>query len=169
MFGVALGLSLKDFKRVLTFPKLVLTGVILQFILLPILTLLFVFAIQPLPSIALGLFMVAACPGGNISNFLTSLGKGNAALSITLTAIATAVAAFMTPFNFNFWGSLYPETAVLLKSIEIGFLQMFKTVLLLLGIPLVIGLWFRSRFPKLTSKIYKPIQQLSIVIFAIFL
>jgi BASS family bile acid:Na+ symporter len=89
MFGVALGITFDDFKQLLKQPKLVLIGVLLQFVLLPLVTFLLVILIKPQPSIALGMFMVAACPGGNISNFMTHLAKGNTALSVSLTAFAT--------------------------------------------------------------------------------
>ncbi len=79
MFGVALGITIEDFKRLFKTPKILLTGIITQFIILPLVTFLLVLLIQPAPSIALGMFMVAACPGGNISNFMTQMAKGNTA------------------------------------------------------------------------------------------
>ena len=94
MFGVALSITIADFKHILRQPKLVLIGMLSQFILLPLLTFLVILAIKPQPSIALGMMMVAACPGGNISNFMTQMAKGNAALSVCLTAFATFVFAF---------------------------------------------------------------------------
>ena len=96
MFGIALEISWSDFKKLTKQPKLVLVGVTSQFILLPFITFVLVLLIKPLPSMALGMFMVAACPGGNISNFITHLSKGNSALSVTLTAIATLLAVVMT-------------------------------------------------------------------------
>src|SRR3990167_6845397 len=104
MFGVALDLKVADFKAVLTMPKPVLIGLAGQFLLLPAFTFLLVLAIKPAPSIALGMMLVAACPGGNISNFLTHYAKGNTALSITMTALYTAVAIVMTPLNLSLWG-----------------------------------------------------------------
>jgi len=115
------------------------------------------------------MFLVAACPGGNISNFISTLGKANAALSVTLTAIATTVAAFLTPLNFTLWASLYADTQPLLIKFEVNFLEMLKTVFMLLGIPLLLGLTFKYKFPELTKKIIKPIQKLSLVIFIAFI
>ena len=71
MFGVALGITFDDFKNLFKQPKLVILGIISQFILLPFVTFLIVLLVKPQPSIALGMMMVAACPGGNISNFFT--------------------------------------------------------------------------------------------------
>ncbi len=169
MFGVALALSLEDFKRLLKMPKLVIVGFLAQFLVLPLITFLFVSIVKPIPSVALGMFLVAACPGGNISNFIATLSKANAALSVTLTAIATTVAAFLTPLNFTIWANLYADTQPLLKELEVDLLDMLIKVFMLLGIPLILGLSFKYKFPKLTEKIIKPIQRLSLVIFLAFI
>lgn len=165
MFGVALEISLSDFKRLLKKPKLVLVGVASQFIMLPVITFLLVLVTQPIPSMALGMFMVAACPGGNISNFITHLSKGNAALSVTLTAIATLLAIGMTPLNLQFWGSMYTPTAIILKEISIAPLEMVKLVALLLGVPLVLGMWVNYSRPKLAKRLAKYFKIGSLIFF----
>lgn len=165
MFGVALEIDLESFKKIINKPKSAIVGVISQFFLLPIVTFLFVTILQPSPAVALGMILVAACPGGNISNFISSLGKGNIALSVSLTAIATLAAIFMTPFNFAFWGKLYAKSHPLLRPIEIDPIQMFQTVFILLGIPLIFGMIFSRKFPETTKKILKPIKIFSILIF----
>lgn len=165
MFGIALEISVKDFKQLWQKPKIVLTGVFSQFILLPIVTFLLVWIANPLPSIALGMFMVAACPGGNISNFITHLAKGNAALSVTLTAIATLLAIFMTPVNLQFWGELYPPTASILQEVAIAPFEMIKLVSLLLGLPLILGMWVNYINPKLANKLAKFFKIGSLVFF----
>ena len=168
MFGVALELKLEKFKKVITDPKPTIIGVLSQFLLLPILTLVLVLIINPSPSIALGMILVASCPGGNISNFMTAMGKGNTELSVSLTAIADFSALFMTPFNFAFWGniysSIYSKGSGLIVPIEIDAFEMFKTMVVLLGIPLTLGMLFSYKFPKTTKKIIKPIKIGSIVI-----
>ncbi|GMN09496.1 bile acid:sodium symporter family protein [Croceitalea sp. MTPC9] len=165
MFGIALEISVSDFKRLFQKPKAVLTGVFSQFILLPIVTFILVFIIEPLPSIALGMFMVAACPGGNISNFITHLAKGNAALSITLTAIATLLAIVMTPLNLQFWGSLYGPTAVILREVAISPLEMIKLVSLLLGLPLALGMLLNYIKPSFALKLAKFFRVASLIFF----
>ena len=169
MFGVALELKTERFKKVFTNPKSGIIGVAAQFLILPILTLALVLIINPSPSIALGMILVAACPGGNISNFMTSLAKGNTELSVSLTAVADFSALIMTPLNFAFWGgiyaSIYSKGSGLIIPIEINPLEMFKTMFILLGIPLTIGMLFSYKFPKITKKIVKPIKIASIVIF----
>lgn len=166
MFGVALGITLDDFKALLKQPKLVLIGVLSQFILLPLITFLLVLLIKPQPSIALGMFVVAACPGGNISNFMTHLAKGNTALSVSLTAFATFLAIFMTPFNFRFYSELYEPTAQILKVVELNSFELVKLVILILGVPLLIGMLIRYKKPKLALKLSKFLKPLSIVVFA---
>jgi BASS family bile acid:Na+ symporter len=84
-----LGITLGDFKNLIRQPKLVIVGVVSQFVLLPLVTFILIMLVKPQPSIALGMMMVASCPGGNISNFMTHLAKGNTALSVSLTAFAT--------------------------------------------------------------------------------
>ena len=135
MFGVALGISVDDFKRLFKEPKLVLIGVLSQFFLLPFFTYLLLLIINPQPSIALGMIMVAACPGGNISNFMTHLAKGNTALSVSLTAFATFLAMIFTPLNFELYGNLYEPTQNLLKEVSLNPWELVKVVLLILGVP----------------------------------
>lgn len=165
MFGVALGIKMSDFTSLLRKPKILITGVLSQFILLPLVTFVIVSIVKPQPSIALGMFMVAACPGGNISNFMTHLAKGNAALSVSLTAFATVLALFFTPFNFEFYGSLYKPTSQILQKVSIEPIELFKVVILILGIPLILGMLVRNYFEKLAQKLSKILKPLSIFVF----
>ncbi len=165
MFGVALGISLSDFKNLIKQPKLVLLGIVSQFVLLPFVTFLFILLIKPQPSIALGMMMVAACPGGNVSNFMTSLAKGNTALSFSLTAFATFLAMVMTPFNFQLYGNLYQPTAEILKTVQLEPFELVKLVVLILGMPLILGMLLRYKNELLADKLSKILKPLSIVIF----
>lgn len=167
MFGVALGITLNDFKRLLKQPKLLLVGVLAQFILLPLLTFIVIIIIKPQASIALGMMMVAACPGGNISNFMTHLAGGNTALSVSLTAFGTLLALVVTPFNFQFYGNLYAPTAQILKSVELHPFELVKLVILILGIPLILGMLVRFKNKKLADQLSKLLKPLSIIVFAI--
>jgi bile acid:Na+ symporter, BASS family len=169
MFGVALDLQVADFKRTLSTPKPMFIGLIGQFLLLPAFTFLLVMLIKPIPSIALGLFLVAACPGGNLSNFLTYMAKGNTPLSISMSAVATVVAIFMTPVNVMFWGSLYPDTSSLLRSFTISPLDMLLTIFMMLGFPLILGMFVRYKYPNWARKANKWLKYFSIVFFILFL
>jgi BASS family bile acid:Na+ symporter len=146
----------------------VIIGLVGQFLLLPAFTFLLVLAIRPAPSIALGMMLVAACPGGNISNFLTHYARGNTALSITMTAISTAVAIVMTPLNLSLWGGLNPETANILKEVALDPAEMLLAVFLLLGLPMIVGMWAGHRFPNFVERAHKPVKIFSITVFGIF-
>lgn len=165
MFGIALEISIHDFKRLLHRPKPLFVGMLSQFLLLPAFSFLLVLSIAPIPSIALGMFMVAACPGGNISNFITHIAKGNSALSVSLTAVATMLAVVMTPLNLQFWGSLYGPTAGILKEVAISPWEMMKLVALLLGVPLILGMYVNYRRPIWALKMAKVLKVLSLLFF----
>ena len=172
MFGVALSIKLSDFKLIVQKPKPVVSGYVAQFFLLPAVTFAFIILIKPTPSVALGMLLVASCPGGNISNFLSSLANGNTALSVTLTALATLSAMFMTPFNFSLWGGWYVKYynnhgGDFLRPLEINPADMFSTVFIILGLPVIAGVLFARYFPETTAKIIKPIKQFSVLFFLV--
>ncbi|MCK0190180.1 bile acid:sodium symporter family protein [Arenibacter sp. F20364] len=169
MFGIALDISIDDFRSLAKKPKPLFIGVLSQFVLLPAVTFILVLLVEPLPSIALGMFMVAACPGGNISNFITHLAGGNTALSVSLTAVATLLAVLMTPLNLQMWGSLYGPTASILQEVAIAPFSMVKLVALLLGLPLVLGMWINHIRPGWASKIAKVLKVLSLMFFVMLI
>lgn len=168
MFGVALELTIGDFRRLVNEPKSTLVGVFSQFVLLPAVTLLLVFLFEPHPSMALGMFMVAACPGGNISNFFSLLARGNAALSVSMTAIATLLAIVMTPFNFTLWASFYEPTHLILRDIHISLWEVFKIIGLILGVPLLLGMIIRHFKEAWAEKMSVWIKNFGILFFAGF-
>ncbi|MCR5245916.1 MAG: bile acid:sodium symporter family protein [Bacteroidales bacterium] len=173
MFGVALGIKPRMFAEVFKKPKSVLVGMGSQLIVLPLFTFLLAWALGPAVSfsMAMGMILVAACPGGNISNFISSLSKANVELSVSLTAISTALAMLMTPFNFWFYGNLYIKVADLssfvgqVPNLHIPFWDVFKTIVILLGIPLTLGILTAHFLPKTAEKLKKPFQWFSILFF----
>jgi BASS family bile acid:Na+ symporter len=168
MFGVALDLKVSDFRGLVRLPKAVLIGMLGQFVLLPAFTFLLVLAIRPVPSIALGMILVAACPGGNVSNFLAHYARGNTPLSVTMTALSTLAAIVMTPFNLSFWGSLNPQTAHILRAVAVSPLQMVLAVLLLLGVPMAAGLFVSHRLPSIAARLRVPMRRFGLVAFGLF-
>lgn len=170
MFGVALGIKPQTFKSIFIAPKSVITGILLQWVALPAVTFAIALALSPLitPMIALGMILVASCPGGNMSNFMSSLSRGNVELSVSMTAITTAFAPVMTPFNFFVWGSLYSQIISLkgdIPTLVIPFLPMLEQIVLLLGLPIVLGLLFSHYFPSATKRITRPAMILSVLLF----
>lgn len=166
MYGVALELSWKDFKYLSQNPKGFFLGIFSQFLALPFLTFLLVKLISPPPSVALGMFMVAACPGGNVSNFLSAFAKGNTALSVSLTAFSTGFSIILTPLNFSFWAGLHAPSSLLLREISLDISEVFFTIGIILGIPLILGILTRQLQPKLADRLVKILQPISILIFA---
>jgi BASS family bile acid:Na+ symporter len=168
MFGVALDLKLSDFRGVLSLPRATLIGMLGQFVLLPAFTFALVLAIRPAPSIALGMILVAACPGGNVSNFLTHYARGNTPLSVTMTALSTLAAIVMTPFNLSFWGGLHPGASQIMREVSLDPLEMVVAVLLLLGVPMALGLLVSHRLPRVAGRMRKPMRWFSLGVFGLF-
>lgn len=169
MFSIAIDLSPADFRKLSRAPKPLLTGLFSQFVILPGLTFGLVALTEPRASIALGLILVAACPGGNISNFITHRAGGNTALSVSMTAFATVGAIFLTPLNIAFWGSLYEPTRQILRETQIDPVSVAITVAFMLVLPLIAGITLNANRPKLTAKIRGPLQWVSMGIFVAFI
>ncbi len=168
MFGIALDLTVDDFKRVIAEPRAVIVGLVGQLLLLPAMTFLLIVALEPHPSIALGMILVAACPGGNMSNFFTHLSQGNSGLSISMTSVVTLGAVFTTPFNVAFWGSLRPETAAILTEVHVDAVEMVTIIAMLLGGPIVLGMSVRAKWPEAAARWAKRFKIFSLVAFAAF-
>lgn len=176
MFGVALGIQPQQFKQLIKNPKSAVLGLLSQLVALPLLTFLIVVIFSDFitPTVAMGMILVASCPGGNISNFMSSLSKANTELSVGLTGTTTIFSTITTPANFAIWGGLYvryinKHATSVLQPLEIDKWQMFETVFILLGIPLMIGIFFARIWPGITSKIKKPIQNISIILFLLMI
>jgi BASS family bile acid:Na+ symporter len=172
MFGVALGIKPRTFVDIVKSPKSIITGIVCQLVLLPALTQLLIMAMGNLisPMIGLGMILVASCPGGNISNFITSLSRGNSELSVSLTAFNTAICVFSTPLNFAFWGKMYLNFAGNhyigeLPELVIPLGDIFQSIFIIMGIPLVLGILCGQYLPKVANLLKKPLQYLSIVVF----
>ena len=172
MFGVALGIKPATFVDIIKNPKSIITGIACQLVLLPALTLILIILLGHWisPMIALGMILVASCPGGNISNFITSLSRGNSELSVSLTAFNTAACVITTPLNFAFWGNLYLNFAGNhnignLPELQIPLGEIFQSIFIIMGIPLVLGILCGQYLPKVAKILRKPLQYLSIVVF----
>jgi len=161
MFGIALDTRVDDFKRVLRMPLAFAVGIVAQFLFLPAITFGLTLLLGVGPSIALGMILVACCPPGNVSNILTHRANGNVALSVSMTAVSNAIAIVAMPLNFAFWGGLHPTASGLLKTIALDPVQMVGHILLIIGIPFVLGVWLAQRFPAATARFKKPVRILS--------
>jgi bile acid:Na+ symporter, BASS family len=165
MFGVSLSLRLEDFKRIALAPIAPLAGLFAQFLLLPLATCLFTWALRIDPELALGMILVASCPGGSFSNIMTWLARGNVAVSVSMTAVSSLAATVLTPLNFAFYGWLNPHTREYLTQITLEPGGILLLVLLVLALPLVLGMVTGRKLPGLVERSEKPLRIISLLVF----
>lgn len=165
MFGVSLSLRLEDFKRVILSPIAPIAGLFAQFLLLPLMTCLLTWALNIDPELALGMILVASCPGGSFSNIMTWLARGNVAVSVSMTAVSSLAATVLTPLNFAFYGWLNPHTREYLTQITIEPSSILILVLLVL---LVLGMVTGRKLPDLVVRIQKPLRIISLLVLMSF-
>jgi bile acid:Na+ symporter, BASS family len=169
MFGVALDVRLPELREVVRQPLAPAVGLLTQFLVLPAATFALTRVLDPAPSIALGMILVGCCPGGNVSNVITQLARGNTGLSIGMTGVSTLAAAVMTPLNFAFWGSRHPDTDAILRTVVVDGRELAVTIGLLLVLPVALGVTLRATRPALATRVHRPMRVVSLVFFAAFL
>jgi bile acid:Na+ symporter, BASS family len=169
MFGLALDIKKKDFELLWQQPKAAIVGLSAQLFLVPILTIALIHLFHPPTSVALGMILVAACPGGNVSNYSTHMAKGNTALAITTTSFSTLAAMFTTPLIFAIGASFVPNVGNLKQDISIQPINMIGIVAKLMAFPLLMGMFLQHQYPKLVETIKKPVKILSFIIFIAFI
>ena len=163
IFGVSLTLKVEDFSRIFRAPKAPVTGLLAQFILLLACTCFATWAVDMDPGLALGMMLVAACPGGTFSNIMTFIARGSLAVSVTMTAVSSVAAVLLTPFNFAFYASLNPNTKPLLQSIAIDPVQMITLFVFVLVLPLIAGMICGKLFPEFVRKTEPPFRVFSML------
>ena len=163
ILAVALDIQWRDFSAVAKMPKAILAGLLSQFIALPALTTVLTLILELPAGVELGMILVAACPGGAVSNFVTHLAGGNTALSISMTAVASALAVILMPFNFVFWSQVNPQTATLLQTINVSGAALFINLFWVLAVPLVAGLALRYYWPMLASRLHQLLKVTSTI------
>lgn len=168
MFGVSLELRADDFKRILRTPKAPLIGLFVQFMLLPASTCLLTSLLPIDPSLALGMILVATCPSGTFSNIMTWLGRGNVAVSASVTAVSSITAGIFTPLNFALYAGLNPNTRALLTEISVDPVELLAMVLLVLVLPMIAGMLLGKRRPQLAQKLEKPLRNFSLLVMLAF-
>lgn len=167
MFGIALGLRAADFSDLLQRRGAFAGGLLTQVAGLPLLTLLLVMLISPPPSMALGMFVVACCPGGAVSNLYTSLARGDVAYSVSLTTASSVLAAFLTPISIVFWSQCYAPTANLLHSIAFNSGSFLLQTIVLLALPLTAGMLLAARAPLLAARVRLSIKLLGAALLSV--
>jgi BASS family bile acid:Na+ symporter len=165
MFGVALDLSPGDFRALARDPRGPAVGLVCQFLLLPAAAWALAMVIAATPSMALGLILVAACPGGNVSNFLTQLAQGRTSVSVGMTAVSTVLAVVTTPLNLQFWGTRSTWTQPLLTDVALDPWSMLRSVTLLLLAPVVLGMTVAATAPNAAQRLQRAMKVLSSLFF----
>jgi len=168
LFGVALDMKVEDFKGIVSAPRGTIIGLFAHSVLLPAVAFALTMILKPAPSIALGMILVASCPSGNISNFLVNYGRGNTALSVTIAAFSMLGSIVFTPFNLSFWGAANPHTRPILEAVSLSAWQVFGTIVLLLGIPTVLGMSVAHRWPAFAARSRNAFRLLSLGFFVLF-
>jgi len=169
MFGVALDIKWIHFTELLNQKKAVVVGLVSQFIVLPVITVILIAVLPISTGMAMGMLLVACCPGGNVSNFYTQMARGNVALSVTLTAWSSLAAFLITPLSFLFWASLIPSLSIGVKSFEVDFISITVNMLSILLLPLVLGMLVTRYLPTLSRKIASPIRLVSMLLLTGFI
>lgn len=169
MFGIALDSRVAEFRRVVRMPLAMGVGIVAQFVVLPAVTYLLTLVLQPGPSIALGMILVACCPPGNISNILTHRAGGNVALSVSMTAVTNLLSIVVMPLNFAFWAGIHPTAAPLLRTIALDPVQMVLHIVAIIGIPFALGLLCAEKLPRLADRIKRPARWLSLFFLVAFI
>ena len=169
VFAVALELRLADFTRVAQTPRAVIAGLVPQFLLLPGATWLATLLLDLPPNVEAAMILVACCPGGSLSNVITHYGRGNTALSVSVSAVAALMALFLTPFNFTWMVSTNPATATWLRQLNIDASAIWWSLLALLALPMALGLWCSHRWPGFTARVQKPLSTFSLVALLAFI
>ncbi len=160
MLGMGLTLKPKDFRNVILFPKAVGVGLVLKLLFIPVLTFGLLYLIPLQPELAVGFVLLAACPGGATTNLITHLAKGDVALSITLTAIASVITVFTIPILVDFGMLQFMGES---QVIELPFLKTIGQILVITIVPVCVGMFIHSKYPKLSHKAERPVKILSAV------
>ncbi len=166
MYGVALELVPDDFRRLARDPRGPLIGLLCQCVLLPAVAFPLAIGSAPLPSMALGLILVAACPGGALSNFLTALARGRVSLSVGMSGVSTLLAVVTTPLNFAFWGSLHPSTRALMREVALDPWDMGRSVAVMLLLPVLLGMATTALRPGWSAALQPWMRRASVAFFA---
>lgn len=167
VFAVALDLTWAQFRRVLKQPRAPVIGLFAQYVILPGVAFGVGLLMASTPSIALGLLLVACCPAGALSNYLSGIARGSVATSISMTAVSTLCSVVVTPILFAVWAALNPETHTLLARIAIDPRRVVLVLLVMLVVPVAAGMLVRARHPATADRMRRWARRLAGAVFAV--
>ena len=162
MFGMGLSLTVTDFKRIFIYPKAIIIGLCCQILILPLIGFTIATTLDLSPTIAIGIMLLSACPGGPTSNMLTFLAKGDLALSVSLTAVASILTIFTIPVIVQFAIEEFSNES---QIISVDASTMIKQLLVIVLIPVSLGMWVKHRFEQFASRMEKSVKIISAIIF----
>jgi len=166
MFSLGLGLTGSDFKRVIQHPKDFLVGLLSQTVVLPVIAFLIVITFQLTPELGLGLMIIAAAPGGVTSNILTLLGRGDVALSISLTAVISLLSFITIPLIIGYsYNYLFSDNL----TNEISLAKITYSIFAIVTVPVILGMAARYYFTSMSIKALNSARKISTVLFVIVL
>ncbi|WP_299218409.1 bile acid:sodium symporter family protein [uncultured Aquimarina sp.] len=164
MLGMGLSLVTSDFKRILIYPKAILVGLTNQLIILPLVGFFLASVLSLKPEIAIGIMILAACPGGATSNLISYLAKGDIALSVTLTAFSSLITIITIPFIVNFSLFYFLEED---QTIQLNVIETIMQILIIIIIPIGIGMIIRKYNETFALKMAKPVRIASALVLAL--
>lgn len=162
MFGMGLSLTIQDFKRVVLYPKAMIIGLVNQLILLPAIGFLLVYLFDLPADVAVGLIILAACPGGPTSNLITHLAKGDSALSVSLTAVASVITVFTIPLVVNLGLEMIMGQGT---PIHLDVLKTIGQIFIIVIIPVSVGIFIHEKWQSFAAKMDRPVRIASTVVF----
>ncbi|MGB5556346.1 MAG: bile acid:sodium symporter family protein [Flavobacteriaceae bacterium] len=162
MFGMGLSLTLGDFKRIFVYPKAIFIGLLCQILLLPLIGYVLATSLTVSPTTAIGIMLLAACPGGPTSNMLTFMAKGDLALSVSLTAVASVLTIITIPIIVQFALKEFSNESL---TVSVDGITMVKQLLVIVLVPVSFGMWVRHRFQNFALRMEKPVKIASAIIF----
>lgn len=169
VYAVSLDLKIADFRYVARHPLAVGIGLVAQFILLPAATWIVTMLIDLPPATEAAMILVAACPGGALSNVITALGRGNLALSLSISAVSNVLALALTPLNFTLMISANPDTAAWARSISVDPLELIASLVLVLAIPMSAAMLTARHAPGAAARIRRPLGRFAAVALGLFI
>jgi bile acid:Na+ symporter, BASS family len=166
MFGMGLSLRPINFQQIIKSPKALITGLVSQLALPPIVGFLLA-TITPLPPIwAAGLVVLSACPGGSTSSVITLLAKGNVALSLALAALSSVITVFTLPLIANLAVQTFLDESAI---VQLPFLSSLMQIVLMTILPVSLGMLTRRQIPRFARKVYKPVRTCAIAFLSIII
>jgi BASS family bile acid:Na+ symporter len=166
MIGMGLSLTTQDFKRIVLYPKAIILGMINQLVFLPLVAYVLISFFDVRPALAIGLMILAACPGGPTSNLITHLCKGDTALSVSLTAVSSILTLFTIPLILEWSVQYYSAQDAI---VEINRLDIFKDLLLVSLVPIAVGMLIKHYKSDFAAKMEKPVKIASALILLVLI